>query len=67
MAPASLASGIQRVADAQLMATAPDLAAVLLRLLTTPTLIAVDLDPCTRAQVDAAWTLLVRAAPHLEI
>ncbi|MCJ2109012.1 hypothetical protein MKK70_27320 [Methylobacterium sp. E-041] len=62
-----LATGIQCLADAQLMAAAPDLAGILLGLLTTLSLRAADLDPHTRARVDAAWILLVRAAPHLEI
>ena len=62
-----LATGIQRLADARLMAAAPDLADVLLRLLTSPDLTAHDLDPQTQPAIVAAWNLLVRVAPHLEI
>ena len=62
-----LATGIQRLADAKLMAAAPELADVLLRLLTSPDLTRRDLDPGTRSVRDAAWDLLVRVAPHLEI
>lgn len=62
-----LATGIQRLADAKLMAAAPDLADVLLRLLTSPALMQRDLEPRTRAARDAAWDLLIRVAPHLEI
>ena len=62
-----LATGIQRLADARLMAAAPELATVLLRLLTSPALTAHDLDLGTRPVRDAAWDLLVRATPHLEI
>lgn len=60
-----LATGIQRLADAKLMAAAPELAEVLLRLLTSPELTRRDLG--TRPVRDAAWDLLVRVAPHLEI
>lgn len=62
-----IALGIQRLADATLMAGAPDLAAALLALLTSPDLLRRDLDPLTRAAVAAAWHLLVRVAPHLQI
>ena len=62
-----LAIGIQRLADAELMAAAPDLAAALLALLTTSGLTCRDLDPITREAVAAGWSLLVRVAPHLEI
>lgn len=62
-----LATGIQRLADAKLMAAAPELAAVLLRLLTAPALTARDLDSDSLTARDAAWALLVRVAPHLEI
>ena len=65
--PLHLAVGIQRLADARLMAAAPDLAATLLRLLTSPALMRHDLDPRTREAIDAAWTLLVRVTPHLQI
>lgn len=62
-----IATGIQRLADAQLIAAAPDLAATLLRLLTAPTLGTRDLDARTREVVDGAWPLLIRVAPQLEI
>lgn len=62
-----LALGIGRLADATMMAAAPDLAAALLALLTAPGLLRHDLDPQARAAVTAAWDLLVRVAPHLEI
>lgn len=62
-----IATGIQRLADAKLMAAAPDLAETLLRLLTSPDLLVDDLDPRTREAMVTAWALLVRAAPHLEI
>ena len=62
-----LAIGIQRHADAKLMAAVPDLAEVVLRLLTSPDLMRRDLDPGTRPVRDAAWDLIVRVAPHLEI
>lgn len=65
--PLHLATGIQRLADAKLLAAAPDLADVLLRLLTAPDLTAGDLDPRTQQVVDSGWDLLVRVAPHLEI
>jgi len=65
--PLHIATGIQRLADAKLMAAAPDLAAALLRLLTAPDLMAPDLDPGTRGALTAAWDLLVKVAPHLEI
>ena len=65
--PLHIATGIQRLADAQLIAAAPDLAATLLRLLTAPALGARDLDARTREVVDAAWPLLIRVAPQLEI
>ncbi|WP_145984597.1 hypothetical protein [Methylobacterium aquaticum] len=62
-----IATGIQRLADAQLLAAAPDLAAMLLRLLTAPALGARDLDSRTREVVDAAWSLLIRVTPQLEV
>ncbi len=62
-----IASNIQRLADAKLMAAAPDLTAVLLRLLTAPDLMRADLDQRTGDAVVDAWDLLVRIAPHLEI
>ncbi len=65
--PLHLATGIQRLADAKLMAAAPDFAAVLLRLLTAPALTRTDLDATTREVLAAAWDILVRVAPHLEI
>lgn len=65
--PLHLATGIQRLADAKLMAAAPELADTLFRLLISPELGSADLDPGTRAGRDAAWDLLVRVAPHLEI
>lgn len=65
--PLHIAKGIQRIAGAQLIAAAPELSAMLLRLLTAPAATAHDLDARSRAAVDAAWALLVRIAPHLEI
>lgn len=65
--PRLVATGIHCLADARLMAAAHDLAEMLLRLLTAPDLTMDDLDPGTRAAIDDAWTLLVRAAPYLEI
>ena len=65
--PLHLAVGIQRLADARLMTAAPDLASTLLRLLLTPDLRQADLDASTADAVGAAWDLLVRATPHLEI
>lgn len=65
--PLHIATGIQRLADARLIAAAPDLAAALLALLVAPAIAAHGLDARTRAAVDAAWALLVRVAPHLEI
>ncbi|TNC06267.1 hypothetical protein FF100_34795 [Methylobacterium terricola] len=65
--PLHIATGIQRLADARLIAAAPDLAATLLRLLTAPALGARDLDARTRDAIDAAWPLLIRVAPQLEI
>ena len=65
--PLHLATGIQRLADGKLMAAAPELADTVLRLLTSPALTAYDVDPRTRPVRDAAWELLVRVAPHLEI
>jgi hypothetical protein len=62
-----IAVGIQRLADAKLIAAAPDLTAVLLRLVTAPDVRARDLDPRTHEAVAAAWDLLVKVAPHLEI
>ena len=65
--PLHIATGIQRLADARLIAAAPDLAAALLTLIVAPAVTAHGLDAHTRTAVDAAWTLLVRVAPHLEI
>ncbi|KMO13303.1 hypothetical protein SQ03_22145 [Methylobacterium platani JCM 14648] len=65
--PLHVAIGIQRLADARLIAAAPDLATLLLRLLTAPALGACDLDASTREAIDTAWALLVRVAPQLEI
>ncbi len=65
--PLHLAIGIQRLADAKLMAAAPDLAEALLRLLTSPDLTQAGLDYRTRQVVTAAWNLLVQVTPHLEI
>ena len=65
--PLHIATGIQRLADARLIAAAPDLAAVLLRLLTAPELAHADRDPRTAAAITTAWNLLVQVAPHLEI
>ncbi|WP_342148005.1 hypothetical protein [Methylorubrum sp. SB2] len=65
--PLHIATGIQRLADARLIAAAPDLAAALLALLVAPAITAHGLDAHTRTAVDAAWALLVRVAPHLEI
>ncbi|MGE7413562.1 hypothetical protein [Methylobacterium tarhaniae] len=65
--PLHIATGIQRLADAQLLAAAPDLSERLLALLTAPALRSRDLDARTRAAVDAAWALLIRVAPQLEI
>lgn len=62
-----LASDIPRLADAKLMAVAPDLADALLRLLIAPDLRHADLDPRTRLAIATGWDLLVRVAPHLEI
>ena len=66
-APLHLAGGIPRLADATLMAAAPDLAAAMLTLLTSPDLMRRDLDAGTRTAITVAWDLLVRVAPHLEI
>lgn len=65
--PLHIATGVQRLADAQLLAAAPDLAERLLALLTAPALGSRDLDARTRAAIDVAWALLVRVAPQLEI
>ena len=62
-----VATGIQRFADARLLAAAPDLAQALLGLLTTPELMRAEREGDTRQIVDAVWDLLVRVAPHLEI
>lgn len=63
----NIAGGIRRPADARLLAAAPDLADALLRLLISPALNARDVDPNTREARDAAWSLLIQVAPHLEI
>ena len=65
--PLHLAVGIQRLADAKLMAAAPDLAGTLLQLLTSPALTHAGLDYRTQEVMTAAWDLLVRATPHLQI
>ena len=65
--PLHIATGIQRLADARLIAAAPDLAVALLSVLAAPALRRHDLDAATRAAIDAAWELVIRAAPHLEI
>ena len=65
--PLHLATGIQRLADAKLVAAAPDLADIVLSLLTAPDLLKADLDPRTRQVRTTAWSLLVRVAPHLEV
>ena len=65
--PLHIATGIPRLADAKLMAAAPDLAGTLLGLLTSPELMRHDLDLRTRRIIDVAWDLLVRVTPHLEI
>ena len=65
--PLHIAVGIQRLADARLIAAAPDLTAALLRLLISPGLTTRDLDPRTRDAVTVGWDLLVAVAPHLEI
>ncbi len=65
--PLHLATGIQRLADAKLMAAAPALADMLLRLLTSPALMRFDLEPDTTSARERAWSLLVQVAPHLEI
>lgn len=62
-----IATGIQRLADAKLMAASPELAEALLRLLTSPDLLFDDHDPQTREVIATGWALLVRAAPNLEI
>lgn len=62
-----IALGIQRLADARLMAAAPDVADALVRLLTSPELNRQGIDPRTQRERDAAWALLMRVAPHLEI
>lgn len=65
--PLHLALGIQRLADARLMAAAPDLAAVLLGVLMVRELRSPNLDGSTQEIVPAAWDLLVRVTPQLEI
>ena len=65
--PLPIATGIQRLPDARLIAAAPDLAAALLRLLTTRACTAADLDQHTRGAVEAGWALLVRVTPNLEV
>ncbi|GJD30580.1 hypothetical protein PMNALOAF_1827 [Methylobacterium adhaesivum] len=62
-----IAHSIRRVADARLMAAAPDLADALVRLLTSHELNGQGIEPRTQRERDAAWVLLVRVAPHLEI
>jgi len=62
-----IAHSIRRVADARLMAAAPELADALVRLLTSPELNRQGIDPRTQRVRDAAWVLLMRVAPHLEI
>ena len=62
-----VAIGIQRLVDANLIAATPELAEALLRLMTSPDLLAHDLDPATRKVLVTGWDLLVRAAPYLEI
>ncbi|GLS44206.1 hypothetical protein [Methylobacterium brachythecii] len=62
-----IAVGIQRLADAKLLAAAPDLAALLLELLTAPALMAAGLDDRTRNAITRGWDLLVRVAPQLEV
>ena len=52
--PLNIAIGIQRLADARLIAAAPDIAVALLRLLTAPALGQHDLDPRTHEAVAAA-------------
>ena len=59
-----IACGIQRLADAQLMAAAPELAAGLLGLLTAPDLSHHNLNRRTRLAVSTGWDLLVAVAPH---
>ena len=65
--PLHVATGIQRLADARLIAAASELADSLLALLIAPALRAQDLDARTREAATAGWDLLVRVAPHLEI
>ena len=65
--PLHIATGIQRLTDARLIAAAPDLAAVLLHLLTAPELASAHRDPRTAAAITAAWDLLVQVAPTIEI
>ncbi|MBB2963519.1 hypothetical protein [Methylobacterium sp. R2-1] len=65
--PLHLAVGIQRLADARLMAAAPDLASMLLNVLIVRELRSSVLDHETQKVVVAAWNLLVRVTPHLEI
>nr|WP_137829494.1 hypothetical protein [Methylobacterium sp. L1A1] len=65
--PLHLAVGIQRLADARLMAAAPDLAAALLSVLIVRELRSADPDAQTQRVVAAAWDLLVRVTPQLEI
>ena len=62
-----IAAGIPRLADARMMAAAPELADALVRLLTSPELNRQGIDPRTQRVRDAAWVLLMRVAPHLEI
>ena len=62
-----VAIGIQRLADARLIAGAPDLIESQLGLLTSPALRRRDVDELTRGRAAAAWALLVRIVPHFEV
>ena len=65
--PLHIATGIQRLAAARLIAAAPDLAAALLSVLIASDLRRHNLYPRTRKAVDAAWSPLVWTTPHLEV
>ena len=65
--PLHIATGIQRLADAKLIAAAPELAGLLLALLIAPALREQDLDARTREAATVGWDLLIRVTPHLEI